>query len=175
MVGVWRLIPYINGVTDDPSEALQWLERAAAEGEPHAMEYLGMFYVEIGKRTGMGDLPRGVELFRRCTEQTLHSDCVFAYATALDMGMGVPRDPLKAYALYSVVNGRDSSNGRTPSQKTLTRMDKLIKELSREEVERAHNMTFAMWSKHPTPAQKAARESERHAECNVASEQFCRQ
>ena len=89
----------MKGVTDDPSESLQWLERAVAQNEPHAMEYLGMFYVEHGKRTGLADPPRGVELFRRCVELTFHADCIFKYATALDFGMGTTRDPIRGLCL----------------------------------------------------------------------------
>jgi TPR repeat protein len=148
MLGTWRLFPYLSGVSADPADALQWLERAAAQGEPHAMENLGLFYVEYGKRSGQQDVPRGVDIFRQCTEQTLHGACAFAYATALHHGQGIPRDPVKAYALYIV------SNARGENPKAVTRMNDLKKTLSADEILRANAMVAeftANYGKKKTP------------------------
>lgn len=101
-MGTIRLKPYITEITDDPEEALGWYERAAAQGNARAMFNLGMFYVQLGARIRRTDAARATDLFRRCAETTLSSQCVFAYATSLDYGMGTPRDPVKAYALYSM-------------------------------------------------------------------------
>jgi TPR repeat protein len=101
-MGTIRLKPYITEITDNPDEALDWYERAAAQGNARAMFNLGMFYVQLGMRIHRNDAARATNLFRRCTETTLSSQCVFAYATSLDYGMGTPRDPVKAYALYSM-------------------------------------------------------------------------
>jgi len=138
MFGMQRLTGYLAGLTADPNEALAWLERAAAQDEPHALFYLGVFYMEYGKRAGRLDLPRGAELFRRCAETTLHGECVFAYATALDLGVGVPRDPVKAYALYSLsimLNNQPKATqkrnalGKDLSPDQITRANALITEL----------------------------------------------
>lgn len=148
MLGTWRLFPYLSGVSADPADALQWLERAAEQGEPRAMEYLGLFYVEYGKHTGLQDVPRGVSIFRHCTERTLHGACTFAYATALQYGQGVPRDPVKAYALYVV------SNLRGENPKAVTRLNELKKALSADEILRANTMVAeftANYGKKKTP------------------------
>ena len=96
------------------------------------MYYLGMFYAEYGKRIGRLDLPRAIDLFRRCAERTLDPNCLFAYATGLDMGLGAARDPVRAYALY-VLAAADAKG-----TKARARRDELAKTLSSEEVVRAN-------------------------------------
>jgi TPR repeat protein len=128
MLGVLRFIPYGNEVTDDPSEALGWFERAADQGEPHGLYYLGMFYIEFGKRVNRLDPPRGVEYLRRCVEQTLYHECVFAYGTALDFGIGTARDPVKAYAMYSISSARENAG------KSRARRDEVGKSLTAAQI-----------------------------------------
>jgi TPR repeat protein len=132
MLGVLRMMPYSHGLTDDPSEALQWFERAAAQYEPHAMFYLGMFYMEYGSRIGRLDAARAVDLFARCARATLWGQCLFAYGVALELGMGIRRDPLPAYAMYSLALMRDDA---TPKIKA--RREELGKTLSVGDIERA--------------------------------------
>jgi TPR repeat protein len=151
MYGVLRFLPYAGGLTDDPGEALEWLERAAAQSEPHAMYYLGMFYVEYGKRTGRLDPARGVDLFRRCTDATMDRECMFAYATALDMGIGTPRDGVKAYALYSLSGANEILGG-----KSRARRDEVGKSLTPQQIARAGQMASDMmaraaYAKNPPP------------------------
>lgn len=141
MYGVMRFLPYAGGLTDDPSEALEWLERAAARSEPHAMYYLGMFYVEYGKRTGHLDPARGADILRRCTEITMDRECVFAYATALDLGIGVPRDPVKAYAVYSISAANENAG------KARSRRDAVGKSLTPAQIVQAHNITNELISR----------------------------
>jgi len=128
LLGTWMLTKFLSGFTDDPDPALYWLERGAAKFQPNAMYHLGLFYVEHGKRIGRADLPRGVELFRRCTEKTGHSDCMFSLATALDFGFGTRRDPVMAYALYSVLRARSSN------PKSAARLQDLAKQLTNDQI-----------------------------------------
>jgi TPR repeat protein len=132
MLGTWLLLPYASGVTEDPSGALDWLQRAADRMEPHAMLQLGMFYVEYGKRTGHQDAPRGVSVLQRCAEATIEPDCAFAYATALENGIGTLRDLPRAYAFYSIANvvGQPS--------KASSRMIELKQLLSPQELSQAN-------------------------------------
>ncbi len=132
MLGARRLIPFGSGLTDNPDDALRWLELAAARDEPHAMYHLGMFYAEYGKRIGRLDLPRAIDLFRRCAETTLDAQCLFADATALDMGLGTTRDPVRAYAMYVLAAAKD------PTQKAQARRDELAKALSSAEMVQAN-------------------------------------
>ncbi len=131
MLAALTLMPYSAGLTDNPDEALGWLEKSAAQHEPTGMFYLGMFYAEYGQRIGRTDVVRAVELFRRCAEETLYSRCLTAYGTALDLGLGATRDPVKAYAFYSLA---DSAQ---PSQKVREKRDILRKTLTPEETARA--------------------------------------
>jgi TPR repeat protein len=132
MMGVIRLMPYSAGLTDNPDEALDWLERSAAQNDAHGMFYLGLFYMEYGERIGRLDPLRAFKLFRSCAETTYDHECVFAYATAYDLGIGTPRDPVMAYALYSVAATRG------PEVKANRRRDDVGKTLSAEEKIRAN-------------------------------------
>jgi TPR repeat protein len=131
-LGVRRLIHFGAGFTDNPDDALRLLELAATQNEPHAMYYLGMFYVEYGRRVGRLDLARGLDLYRRCSETTLDVDCLFAYATGLDNGLGTTRDPVRAYAMYTLAG----ANGKM--KKAPARRDEIGKTLSSEDMVRAN-------------------------------------
>jgi len=143
MLGVLRLMPYSAGLTDNPDEALGWFERAAAQNEPHAMFYLGLFYIEYGKRAGRIDPSRGAEYFRRCAEISLNGQCLFAYATALELGVGIPRDAIKAYALYSLAAMHDNK------PKAAKKRDELGKELSPQDLVRANVIASQFLQKKP--------------------------
>jgi TPR repeat protein len=132
MMGVIRLLPYGAGLTDNPDEALDWFERSAAQNDAHAMFYLGLFYMEYGERIGRLDPSRAFKLFRSCAETTYDHQCVFAYATAYDVGIGTARDPVMAYAMYSVAAVRG------PEVKANRRRDEIAKTLSAEEKIRAN-------------------------------------
>ena len=96
------------------------------------MFYLGLFYMEYGERIGRLDPSRAFKLFRSCAETTYDHQCVFAYATAYDLGIGTPRDPVMAYALYSVAAMRG------PEDKANHRRDEVGKTLNAEEKIRAN-------------------------------------
>src|ERR1043165_8751398 len=131
-VGARRLVHFMSGLTDNPDDALRLLELAAAQNEPHAMYHLGMFYVEYGRRIGRLDLPRGLDLFRRCSEATLDVECLFAYATGLDLGLGTARDPVQAYAMYTLA-GAHGKLSKAPAKR-----DAIGKMLSSEDLVRAN-------------------------------------
>jgi TPR repeat protein len=131
LLGTWRLVAYGNGLTDDPTQALEWLERAADKAHPKALYQLGMFYVEYGRRTGQLDLSRGVALFARCVEESRDADCLFAYASALDYGLGTPRDPVKAHVMYGLLQPLN------PSVKVQRRRDELARTLGPADLARA--------------------------------------
>ena len=131
-VGARRLIHYASGLTDNPDDALRLLEIAAAQNEPHAMYHLGMFYVDYARRIGRLDLARGLDLFRRCSETTMDVECLFAYATGLDLGLGTTRDPVRAYAMYTLAG----ANGKR--KKASVRRDELAKALSSDDMVRAN-------------------------------------
>jgi TPR repeat protein len=135
MYGVLRLMPYMGGLTDNPDEALNWLERAAAQNEPRAMFYLGMFHIDFGKRIGRLDPRRGAELLQRCTETTMDIKCAFGYATALDLGIGVPRDAVKAYAIYTIAAATENAG------KARARRDEVGKALTAQQIVQAHRIT----------------------------------
>jgi TPR repeat protein len=130
-VGSRRLLHFMSGLTDNPDDALRLLELAAAQNEPHAMFYLGMFYVEYGRRIGRLDLPRGVDLFRLCSEATMYVECLYAYGTSLDLGLGTTRDPVRAYAMYMLA-------GSIKKNKATDKRDELAKTLSSEDMVRAN-------------------------------------
>ena len=115
---------YIAGVTDDPSDALKWLDLAAQRNEPHAIELLANFYINFGARTGNTDVAKGIEILKRCVDQTSNASCAMAYASALDNGLGGVRDVKAIYAMYQMAN-REGRN-----DKARARLAELGKELS---------------------------------------------
>jgi TPR repeat protein len=95
-----KLIDYSRQLTTDADPAIKWLARAAEQGEADAMYSLGRFYVMSKPSTGYRDAERGVQLLQKCSEETMDSRCLFSYAALLEEGMGVPVDPVRAYAFY---------------------------------------------------------------------------
>jgi TPR repeat protein len=98
--GQAKLIDYSRQATADAGPAIKWLSRAAEQGEADAMYNLGAFYVMSKPSTGYRDAERGVQLLQKCSEETMDVRCMFAYATMLEQGTGVPVDPVRAYAFY---------------------------------------------------------------------------
>jgi TPR repeat protein len=130
-LGTWRFLDIAAELTDNSRPALEWLEKAAAANHPRALEYLGLFYAEIGGRLRQIDLPRAVGYFRRCVETSADQDCAFAYAQALENGIGIDQDKVAAIAMYSIAN-RDGL-----SIKALRRIDRIKDELSKQDLMRA--------------------------------------
>ena len=126
-VGVRRMQAYAQGISDDPSDALKWLERAAELNEPTAMLTLSMYYTEFAARSGQADLTKGMGLLKQCVDRTAHPACAMSYATFLDNGYG-QRDVKQIYAMYMIAN-RDGRN-----DKARNRMTELSKELSSQEL-----------------------------------------
>jgi TPR repeat protein len=121
VVGLRRMKSYLAGITDDPSAALKWLELAAAQDEPVSMQALAMYHT--ASRSGQLDMPKAVELLKRCVQRTGNTDCAMSYASILDDGYG-ERDVKKIYAMYLLA----SHDGR--HDKARSRMAELAKELS---------------------------------------------
>jgi TPR repeat protein len=126
-LGVRRMQAYGQGISDDPSDALKWLERAADLNEPTAMLTLSMYYTEFAARSGRGDLAKGIGLLKQCVDRTALPACAMSYATFLDNGFG-QRDVKQVYAMYMIAN-RDGRN-----DKARNRMAELTKELSSQEL-----------------------------------------
>jgi hypothetical protein len=80
--------------------------------------------------TGYHDPKRGTDLLRQCAETTLVAQCTFAYATALQEGMGVPLDRVQAYAFYELSDNVQS----TPSSRQ--RLKDLMSMMSHDDIAR---------------------------------------
>lgn len=126
-LGVRRMQAYEQGISDDPSEALKWLERATELNEPTAMLTLSMYYTEFAARSGQGDLAKGVELLKQCVDRTASPICAMAYATFLDNGYG-KRDVKQIYAMYRIAN-RGAGN-----EKARNRLAELTKEIPSQDL-----------------------------------------
>jgi len=126
-LGVRRMQAYAQGISDDPSDALKWLERATELNEPTAMLTLSMYYTEFAARSGQGDITKGVGLLKQCVDRTASPICAMAYATFLDNGFG-PRDARQIYAMYRIAN-RGPGN-----EKARNRLAELSKELSSQDL-----------------------------------------
>lgn len=124
LVGARRMQAFIAGITDDPSDALSWLERAAQNNEVHAVELLANFYFKLGERIGKTDIVKGLEVLKRCVEQSRETSCAMVYAKALDNGLGGVRDVKTIYSMYQLAN-RDGRNDAARA-----RLTELGKEIS---------------------------------------------
>jgi TPR repeat protein len=126
-LGVRRMQAYAQGISDDPSDALKWLERAVELNEPTAMLTLAMYYSEFAARSGQADLAKGMGLLKQCVDRTAHPACAMSYATFLDNGFG-QRDVKQIYAMYRIANRGDGND------KARNRLAELTKELSSHEL-----------------------------------------
>jgi TPR repeat protein len=126
-LGVRRMQAYAQGISDDPSDALKWLERAAELSEPTAMMTLAMYYTDFAARSGNGDLAKGVGILKQCVDRTASPICAMPYATFLDNGFG-QRDVKQIYAMYRLAN---QGNG---NEKARNRMAELSREISSQDM-----------------------------------------
>jgi TPR repeat protein len=127
LVGLRRLHAYAEGITEDASEALRWLERAARQGDPTALRALASYYVDLAAKSGKLDIPRGISLLKQCVERTGDSDCAMSYASFLDTGLA-QRDIKETYKMYLLAN-RSGRNDRAQR-----RLAELSKDLSTQDV-----------------------------------------
>ena len=110
--GLERLSDYDHGLTTDAGPAIQWLSRAADQGDADAMFWLGTLYRRSRPSSGYYVPDQGVELLRKCSEETLDDRCTFAYAATLENGRDAPLDLVRAYAFYRLSNGaKDTRSG----------------------------------------------------------------
>jgi len=129
--GLARLIDYNRQLTTDARPAIDWLSRAAEQGEADAMYSLGFFYVMSKPSTGYRDAERGVQLLQKCSEEKLDVRCMFAYATLLEQGTGIPADLVRAYAFYGL------SEEVKPTRDGTARLANLEKQLPPADLQRA--------------------------------------
>jgi len=130
-VGMSALRTYSAGATTDPRPALQWLERAAAQGLPQANYTLGIFYIISKPETGYQDPQRGMAYLRQCAEVMLTPECAFAYAFGYAIGSAGARDPVKAYAFYLL------SDDAKPYDGAKQRLKELAAQMSPEQIAQA--------------------------------------
>ena len=129
ILGGLALSRYAAGWSTDESSVIDKFERALAAGEIEAAYPLGLFLAEQIRDPAKRDPQRAVGFFRRCAEAAI-APCWFAYATALDLGIGTPRDPASAYAYYL-------ASERHIGQKATTRLANLKPTLTKEQLAEA--------------------------------------
>jgi TPR repeat protein len=130
--GLARLADYNMQLTKDPGPAIKWLSRAAEQRDANAMFWLGAFYLTS---KAYHDPARGAQLLKKCSEETLDDRCMFAYATTLETGQGVPIDLVRASAFYRL------SNEAKPAPRTAERLAGLEKQLSESDAKTGREMT----------------------------------
>ena len=87
------------GVEKDDNEALQWLHKAADQGNDSALELLANIYFE-GKAGAAKNQVEAVRLSRKGAEQG-HLRFLTGLGFFYHNGFGVPKDDVEAYAYYS--------------------------------------------------------------------------
>jgi TPR repeat protein len=127
LIGPRRLHAYAEGISEDPSEALKWLDRAAQQGEPIALRALATYYLDLAAKSGKLDIPKGIDLLKRCVDQSGDADCAMSYAGCLDSGLA-RRDLKETYKMYPLAN-RSGRNDRAQR-----RLAELSKDLSTQDL-----------------------------------------
>jgi TPR repeat protein len=127
LIGLRGLQAYAEGVSEDPSEALKWLDRAAQQGDPIALRALANYYLNLAAKSGKLDIPRGIDLLKRCVEGSGDADCAMSYAGFLDSGLA-HRDLKEIYKMYLRAN-RSGRNDRAQR-----RLAELSKDLSTQDL-----------------------------------------
>lgn len=100
MVALGRMALYgRGGVPTDQAQALQWFEKASAEGDPNAMVNLGYMY-EMGL-----SVPKQIDLaanwYLKAARQG-HAGAMYSLAWLHEKGIGMAQDNAKAYLLYEL-------------------------------------------------------------------------
>lgn len=150
LLGMLYLIQYLSGWQTDLGVAVGWLDKAAAAGSSEAMFRLGTIYVEIGKVAPWQDKAKGAGFFRRCAE-LWYGKCLFAYATASQLGMGTARDLPTAVAYYRLSQeyGQIKAKERLEElSEQMTEQDKAAAESAFQRLIKARNADGT-----PTPSQ----------------------
>jgi TPR repeat protein len=94
---------YGKGVEPSVEKAIEWYEKAALSGSVDAMDALGMLYEDEGH--GVVDYKTSFEWYKRAADKGDYLASV-AIADAYVLAKGVPKDPGKAFQLYSAIATR---------------------------------------------------------------------
>jgi TPR repeat protein len=132
-LGQWLLTRYALGWSDDPTEGVAWLERAVSAGELPAMYWLGVFHVEVARTAPWRDFAKGIALFQKCAG-LWYEDCIYAYAVALENGVGIAHDASRAWAYYKVAH--EASEGKGKAGARIAAIEAAFTPTAREDAER---------------------------------------
>ncbi len=129
-----------RGVPKDERTALEWLLRAANQGDLDADYLLGTLYV---RGTVVKDVVQGVEWVRKAAEGGLGA-AQFSMGTAYATGTGVNRDLVQAHMWIALA--LEQGQGDRPA------LNGLIIRMTPEEIAQAERLTAAFKKSHPLPA-----------------------
>jgi TPR repeat protein len=128
-----------SGTPPDPVEAMQWLSRAADQGDAQAYVELGIIYRD--GLTGTVDLPKAAMWFNIAAGKG-NAAGRYEYAAALEGGRGVNKDLVQAYLNYS----QAALQGYAKAEGALARLKVA---LNSDELDRATRLADAARSRKP--------------------------
>lgn len=115
-LGRWFTTRYADHEIEDPSEGIQWYERAYL----HSYSFTALVGLAYTYRFARGmpwfDTKRSFELLQLCAPYK-HADCQFFIARAYHDGAGTQRDLVKAHAHYTVAQQLGSKGSAAELQK----------------------------------------------------------
>ena len=166
---------------DHSDEVMDWLHKAADQGEKQAMYNLGISY-HRGDVNGMVDITKSFDLFSRAAEKGYGGACGRLATIYWNGGDGVPANPkiAKFWALEAFLLGNDNDKGLFPaiaSEEDIVdnkaNVDKILREACEEGVPHAIYRvgdTFVSTDikKAAEYWTKAAEKGSLYAKCNLA-------
>jgi TPR repeat protein len=124
-LGLWLVQRYKLAFTNDPTDAIRWLENAYQSGYSiSALWQLGLFYVDAA-RSQWRDPKKAAQLLETCSKFA-YGPCHYTYASCLRDANGLPRDLVSSYAHFEVA--RLLGAGNAPM-----RLDELKRRLTDDE------------------------------------------
>ncbi len=122
----WILLAYEKKFIDDPTEGIKIEERVAAKHSINALAVLGRFYTFYGQPPAWKDETRGTKYLMECATFKV-SQCHNNLGLALQLGRGIDRDMVAAWAHYDVgrqLGGEVMMKGLEQLEKVMTPTEK---------------------------------------------------
>jgi TPR repeat protein len=133
-------------VRQDYLQALQWFQKAAAQGDADAQWQLGSMYAN-GKGVPQ-NYKEAVEWYRRAADQgyrPAQDQLGYIYA----VGQGVPRDAVQAYFWWNLaIASLPPGTSKSTRDDRVRDRDRMAKEMTPTQLTRAQELANQWWKAH---------------------------
>ena len=112
MMGMMLYSGY-GGVSKDPEQAQQWLQKSANSG--HTMAWVWLGYVAELRSNETGHLEAAANFYRKAA-QNGDASGLYSLARLVEQGLGFAKDPARAYSLYALAAKAFNDNVQATEQ-----------------------------------------------------------